>query len=91
MPQDTDDILHEVTNKEYAYGFVTAIESDKAPKRSLFNGLAQVILQSTKKAGEIQIEATKDGWDGPALTPAKLVITTKQVETRPAVPFVGKA
>ena len=32
MAQNTDDILQEVTNKEYAYGFVTAIESDKAPK-----------------------------------------------------------
>jgi beta-galactosidase len=61
-------------------------ESDKEPKRSLFNGLAQVIIQSTKMAGEIQVEATKDGWDGPNLTPAKAVITTKQVELRPAVP-----
>ncbi len=52
-------------------------ESDKDPKRSLFNGLAQVILQSTKRPGEIRIEAVKEGWDGPELTPAKLVITTK--------------
>ena len=66
-------------------------ESDKEPKRSLFNGLAQVILQSTKRAGEIHIEATKDGWDGPELTPAKLVITTKQVEPRPAVPVIRKS
>ena len=28
-------------------------ESDKEPKRSLFNGLAQVIVQSTKRPGEI--------------------------------------
>lgn len=66
-------------------------ESDKEPKRSLFNGLAQVILQSTKTPGEIQIEATKDGWEGPALTSAKLVITTKQVEARPAVPETRKS
>jgi beta-galactosidase len=64
-------------------------ESDKEPKRSLFNGLAQVILQSTQRAGEIHIEATKSGWEGPELTPAKLVITTKQVEPRPAVPVPG--
>jgi len=32
MAQDTDDILREVTEKEYAYGFVTDIESEKAPK-----------------------------------------------------------
>jgi len=64
-------------------------ESDKEPKRSVFNGLAQVILQSTKRPGEIQIEATKNGWDGPELAPAKLVITTRQVELRPAVPVPG--
>ncbi len=60
-------------------------ESDKEPKRSLFNGLAQVILQSTKRPGEIRIEAVKEGWDGPELTPAKLTITTKRVTLRPAV------
>jgi beta-galactosidase len=61
-------------------------ESDKEPKRSLFNGLAQVIIQSTKRPGEIHVEAVKDGWDGPELMPAKIVITTKGVELRPAVP-----
>jgi len=52
-------------------------ESDKEPRRSLYNGLAQVILQATKRSGEIRIEAVKEGWDGPELTPAKLTITTK--------------
>jgi beta-galactosidase len=60
-------------------------ESDKASKRSLFNGLAQVIVQASKEAGEIQIEAHKDGWDGPALTPATITIKTKQAELRSAV------
>ena len=60
-------------------------ESDKEPRRSLFNGLAQVIVQSTKRPGEIHIEAVKEGGDGPELTGAKLVITTKKVEPRPAV------
>jgi beta-galactosidase len=60
-------------------------ESDKEPKRSLFNGLAQLIVQSTSKAGEIHIEAVKEGWDGPELTPAKLVIVTRKVELQPAV------
>jgi beta-galactosidase len=60
-------------------------ESDKEPRRSLFNGLAQVILQSTRRPGEIRIEAVKDGWDGPELTPAKLSITTKRGESRPVV------
>jgi beta-galactosidase len=60
-------------------------ESDKEPKRSLFNGLAQVIVQSTKEPGEIHIEAIKEGWFGPELTPFKLTITTKRVELRPQV------
>jgi len=60
-------------------------ESDKAPKRSLFNGLAQVIVQATKESGEIQIEAAKDGWDGATLTPATITIRTKKAALRPAV------
>jgi beta-galactosidase len=60
-------------------------ESDKEPKRSLFSGLAQVIVQATKRPGEIHVEAAKEGWDGPELTPAKVVITTRRVEPRPAV------
>jgi beta-galactosidase len=60
-------------------------ESDKEPKRSLFNGLAQVIVQAEWRPGEIHIEAVKEGWDGPELTPAKLTITTKRVMARPAV------
>jgi beta-galactosidase len=59
-------------------------ESDKEPRRSLFSGLAQVILQSTKQPGEIQIEATAEKGDA-KLTPARLAIRTKAVEPRPAV------
>lgn len=66
-------------------------ESDKESKRSLFNGLAQVIIQSTKRAGEIHIEAQKDGWDGLELMSAKLAITTRQVELRPSVPVVHRS
>jgi beta-galactosidase len=60
-------------------------ESNKEPKRSLFNGLAQVIVQSTKEPGEIHIEAIKEGWAGAELTPAKLTIITRKVELRPQV------
>jgi beta-galactosidase len=56
----------------------------------LFNGLAQVIVQASRRAGEIHIEAVKDGWDGPELTPAKLVITTKKVEPRPFVAWTQR-
>jgi beta-galactosidase len=57
-------------------------ESDKDPQRSLFNGLAQAIVQSTKTAGEIHIEASGSGG---RLTPDKLSITTRRVPLRPAV------
>lgn len=59
-------------------------ESDKEPKRALFNGLAQVIVQATKVPGEILVEASKA--DGPELAPARIVIRTRQVELRPSVP-----
>ncbi|MGA2206984.1 MAG: beta-galactosidase GalA [Terracidiphilus sp.] len=59
-------------------------ESDKAPRRSLFNGLAQAIVQSTKTAGTIEIEASTIVRGG-TVAPAKIKITTKQVELRPAV------
>jgi hypothetical protein len=42
-------------------------------------------MQGTKRSGEIHIEAVKEGSEEPELTPAKLVITTKKVEPRPAV------
>ena len=64
-------------------------QSDKEPRRSLFNGLAQVILQSTMEAGTIQVEAVTEGSSAPALMSAKLVLTTKRAQLRPAVPRVG--
>jgi beta-galactosidase len=62
-------------------------ESDKEPKRSLYNGLAQVILQSTKVPGMIEMEAVSMVHHQ-EVTPAKLTITTKQVARRPAVPAI---
>ena len=49
--------------------------------RSVFNGLAQIIVQSTKAAGEIKLTATADG-----LTPATVIITTQPSAGRPSVP-----
>jgi beta-galactosidase len=60
-------------------------ESDKAPKRSLFNGLAQVIVQSTRTPGTITVEAYTEPYPRPMLKSAQVAITTKQVELRPAV------
>jgi beta-galactosidase len=60
-------------------------ESDKEPKRSLFNGLAQLIVQSTKIPGAIHIEAYAEDWPGPKLPATQLTIKTRKVEPRPAV------
>ena len=58
-------------------GHVTA-----APwSRSLFNGLAQVIVQSTKDAGEIKLAATANG-----LAPATVNVQTKLSAPRPSLP-----
>ncbi len=59
-------------------------ESDKEPRRSLFNGLAQVIVQSTKTAGTITIEASTVVRDK-TVAPAKVEIATKQVELKATV------
>jgi beta-galactosidase len=57
-------------------------ESDKEPRRSLFSGLAQVIVQATETAGTIEIVAEVNVRHE-HFEPAKLVITTKQVPPRP--------
>jgi beta-galactosidase len=60
-------------------------ESDKDPKRSLFNGLAQVIVQSTRTPGTITVEAYCEPYPRPVLPPVKVTIATKKVELRPSV------
>ena len=57
-------------------------ESDKEPRRSLFNGLAQVIVQSTKTAGTIQIEASVSVRHE-HIAPARIAITTRKTPLRP--------
>jgi beta-galactosidase len=49
--------------------------------RSTFNGLAQVLVQSTQEAGKIQLTASADG-----LAPATLSVETKPCTPRAAVP-----
>ena len=49
--------------------------------RSVFNGLAQIIVQSTKDAGEIKLTATADG-----LQTATTTITTQAGVARASVP-----
>ncbi|MGB0063203.1 MAG: beta-galactosidase GalA [Terracidiphilus sp.] len=59
-------------------------ESDKEPRRSLFNGLAQVIVQATKTAGTIEVEAEVNVRHMHVAS-AKIAIATKNVPLRPAV------
>lgn len=60
-------------------------ESDKEPRRSLFNGLAQVIVQSTKTPGAIQVEAYTEEYPGPKLPTVRLTLTSRKVTPRRAV------
>jgi len=49
--------------------------------RSVFNGLAQIIVQSTKEPGEIKLTASADG-----LSPATVPVRSLPCTPRPAVP-----
>jgi beta-galactosidase len=50
-------------------------------QRSVFNGLAQIIVQSSKIPGEITLTATADG-----LQPATIYIQSQPCTPRPSVP-----
>jgi beta-galactosidase len=56
-------------------------ESDKGAQRAVFNGLAQVIVQSTNQTGPITLSATATG-----LTPASVSITAAAVPPVPVAP-----
>jgi beta-galactosidase len=49
-------------------------------QRSVFNGLAEVLVQSTREPGEIKLTATADG-----LTPTVLNLTAQPATPRPAI------
>src|ERR1039458_8322917 len=61
-------------------------ESDKKPERSLFNGLAQVIVQATKRPGTLTIEATSR-----RMEVATITLVTKEGKVRLAVPSPSRA
>jgi beta-galactosidase len=60
-------------------------EPDKEPERSLFNGLAQVIVQSTRTPGTITVEAYCKPYPRPVLPTVQVTITTQKVDLRPSV------
>jgi beta-galactosidase len=61
-------------------GDPTCHESDKGTSRKAFSGLCLAVLQSTKEAGSITVEATS-----PGLAPATLTIAARAVKLRPQV------
>jgi beta-galactosidase len=61
-------------------GDPTCHEPDKASARSLFRGLAQVIVQTTSEPGQIVLRASARG-----LQPAELKLTTTPAPGRPSV------
>jgi beta-galactosidase len=61
-------------------GDPTSHESDQGGSRKAFNGLCMALVQSTKTAGEIALDATS-----PGLTPASLTISSRAVKLRPQV------
>jgi len=60
-------------------------ESDKQPQRSLFNGLAQLIVQATTTPGTITIEAYTEAYPGPKLPPTRMTLTARKALLRPAL------
>ena len=62
-------------------GDPTDHESDKGSSRKAFSGYCMAIVQSSKKAGDITVEATS-----PGLAPATVTIAAKGVTLRPQAP-----
>ncbi|MEO7100596.1 MAG: beta-galactosidase GalA [Luteolibacter sp.] len=56
-------------------------DPEKGNKVKIYNGLAQIIVQSTRDAGDIKLTATAAG-----LAPTTLVLPTKPTAPRPFVP-----
>jgi beta-galactosidase len=62
-------------------GFLHVVTPAPPARRSLFNGLAQVIVQSTREPGEIRLSAKSDG-----LAPAEGIVTARPAALPAAVP-----
>lgn len=69
-------------------GNPNSLESDKASKRALFNGLAQLIVQSTTEPGDIRIDVFEEQQGTSRLVPATLSIRSQSWRSRPLVPVV---
>jgi beta-galactosidase len=61
-------------------GIIQVIQPPKSWKRKVFNGLAQIIVQSSKEAGELVVSAFSNG-----LSRGEIKIQTQPAAIRPAV------
>jgi beta-galactosidase len=57
-------------------------ESEKAPERALFNGLAQLIIQAPEARGRVTIEVQAKG-----LSPTRLILPVLDSAIRPFIPL----
>jgi beta-galactosidase len=69
-------------------GDPNCLESDKGSERSLYNGLAQLIVQSQKQPGTITVEAYADGNDKP-IKAVQIVLKAAPTVLRPSVPLAS--
>ncbi len=68
-------------NINYDPGCIRTVIPAKPWKRSLFNGLAQVIVQSNQQPGTLVLKAVSDGLSG-----TELKLETQALPLRPSVP-----
>jgi len=61
-------------------GVIQVVTPAEPWKRKAFNGLAQIIVQSSKQSGEIKLKAT-----APGLTSSEIIIKAEPAQLRPAV------
>ena len=84
VPVTENDVTFKVTGPGEVIGTgngdPTNHEPDPGPNRKAFAGLCMAIVQSTKTAGTLKVEATS-----PGLTAATATITSKAVKLRPQV------
>ncbi|CAL4869601.1 Beta-galactosidase BoGH2A (plasmid) [Asticcacaulis sp. MM231] len=66
-------------------GDPNCLESDKGAERSLYNGLAQLIVQSKKQPGTITVEAYAEGGDN-TLKATRMELKAMPAITRASVP-----
>jgi len=82
MPIADNQVTFRVSGEAKAIGAgngdPTSHESDKGSSRKAFNGLCMALVQSTKTAGSITVEASS-----PSLTPSSVTIFSKAVKLRP--------